>query len=296
MDRLGPLNAFVHAAESRSFTATGRELGISASAVGKAVARLEERLGVRLFHRSTRSIALTPEGALFLKRCQTIFEEIEAAELELAQSTAAPRGRLRVSLPLIGMLMMPSISAFAQAYPEIELDLDFTDRLVDVIEEGFDAVVRTGKLSDSLLKVRTLGTYSYVVVGAPDYFARKGVPEVLEDLASHNGLYHRWSATGKLERWALSRDGIELDVGPPASTVASTMEPLIDLCEKGLGLLYTPSFTVRRQIEAGTLRSVLDPYLRSIGAVQILWPPSRHQAPKVRAFVDFMAQHLLSDR
>ena len=296
MDRLGPLNAFVHAAESRSFTATGRELGISASAVGKAVARLEERLGVRLFHRSTRSIALTPEGALFLKRCQTIFEEIEAAELELAQSTAAPRGRLRVSLPLIGMLMMPSISAFAQAYPEIELDLDFTDRLVDVIEEGFDAVVRTGKLSDSLLKVRTLGTYSYVVVGAPDYFARKGVPEVLEDLAGHNGLYHRWSATGKLERWALSRDGIELDVGPPASTVASTMEPLIDLCEKGLGLLYTPSFTVRRQIEAGTLRSVLDPYLRSIGAVQILWPPSRHQAPKVRAFVDFMAQHLLSDR
>ena len=296
MDRLGPLNAFVHAAESRSFTATGRELGISASAVGKAVARLEERLGVRLFHRSTRSIALTPEGALFLKRCQTIFEEIEAAELELAQSTAAPRGRLRVSLPLIGMLMMPSISAFAQAYPEIELDLDFTDRLVDVIEEGFDAVVRTGKLSDSLLKVRTLGTYSYVVVGAPDYFARKGVPEVLEDLASHNGLYYRWSATGKLERWALSRDGIELDVGPPASTVASTMEPLIDLCEKGLGLLYTPSFTVRRQIEAGTLRSVLDPYLRSIGAVQILWPPSRHQAPKVRAFVDFMAQHLLSDR
>ena len=296
MDRLGPLNAFVHAAESRSFTATGRDLGISASAVGKAVARLEERLGVRLFHRSTRSIALTPEGALFLKRCQTIFEEIEAAELELAQSTAAPRGRLRVSLPLIGMLMMPSISAFAQAYPEIELDLDFTDRLVDVIEEGFDAVVRTGKLSDSLLKVRTLGTYSYVVVGAPDYFARKGVPEVLEDLASHNGLYHRWSATGKLERWALSQDGIELDVGPPASTVASTMEPLIDLCEKGLGLLYTPSFTVRRQIEAGTLRSVLDPYLRSIGAVQILWPPSRHQAPKVRAFVDFMAQHLLSDR
>jgi len=160
MDRLGPLNAFVHAAESRSFTATGRELGISASAVGKAVARLEERLGVRLFHRSTRSIALTPEGEMFLRRCQTIFEEIEAAELELAQSTAAPRGKLRISLPLISMLLMPSIAGFVAAYPEIDLDLDFSDRLVDVIEEGFDAVIRTGKLSDSLLKVRTLGTYS----------------------------------------------------------------------------------------------------------------------------------------
>jgi DNA-binding transcriptional LysR family regulator len=138
MDRLGPLNAFIHAAESRSFTTAGRELGISPSAVGKAVGRLEERLGVQLFHRSTRSITLTAEGALFLKRCQTIFGEIEAAELELAQTTAAPRGKLRVSMPLIGMLMMPAISAFAKVYPEIALDLDFTDRLVDVIEEGFD--------------------------------------------------------------------------------------------------------------------------------------------------------------
>jgi len=296
MDRLGPLNAFVQAAENRSFTAAGRELGISASAVGKAVSRLEERLGVRLFHRSTRSIALTPEGELFLKRCQTIFEEIEAAEIELAQSTAAPRGRLRVSLPLIGMLLMPSISAFAETYPEIELDLDFTDRLVDVIEEGFDAVVRTGRLSDSLLKVRTLGTYSYVIVGAPAYFARRGVPETPEDLLNHACLYHRWAGTGKLERWELSRDGAELAIEPPASTVASTMEPLIDLCGRGLGLLYAPAFTVRRQIESGALRSVLDPYLRSVGAVQILWPPSRHQAPKVKAFVDFMARHLLTDR
>jgi len=121
MDRLGPLNAFVHAAESRSFTAAGRELGISPSAVGKAVGRLEERLGVQLFHRSTRSITLTAEGALFLKRCQAIFGEIEAAELELAQTTAALRGKLRVSMPLIGMLMMPAISAFAKAYPEIAL-------------------------------------------------------------------------------------------------------------------------------------------------------------------------------
>jgi DNA-binding transcriptional LysR family regulator len=296
MDRLGPLNAFIQAAEQRSFTAAGRELGISASAVGKAVSRLEERLGVRLFHRSTRSIALTPEGELFLKRCQTIFGEIEAAELELAHATSAPRGRLRVSLPLIGMLMMPSISAFAETYPEIELDLDFTDRLVDVIEEGFDAVVRTGKLSDSQLKVRTLGTYSYVIVGTPAYFSRRGVPETPEDLFGHACLYHRWSGTGKLERWALTRDGAGLDIEPPASTVASTMEPLIALCERGLGLLYTPIFTVRRQLENGTLRSVLDPYLRSVGSVQILWPPSRQQAPKVKAFVDFMAQHLLTDR
>jgi DNA-binding transcriptional LysR family regulator len=296
MDRLGPLNAFIHAAESRSFTAAGRDLGISASAVGKAVARLEERLGVQLFHRSTRSIALTPEGTLFLKRCQTIFGEIEAAELELAASSSAPRGKLRVSLPLIGMLMMPSIAGFAAAYPEIDMDLDFTDRLVDVIEEGFDVVMRTGKVSDSQLRMRTLGTYSYVIVGSPAYLDRRGVPEAPEDLDRHICLHHRWPSSGKLERWMLSRDEQELDFEPPISTVASTMEPLLDLAKRGLGLVYTPTFTVRHELADGTLRSVLDPYLRSTGALRILWPPSRHKSPKVKAFVGFMAANLLTDR
>jgi DNA-binding transcriptional LysR family regulator len=295
LDRIGSLNAFIHAAESRSFTAAGRDLGISSSAIGKAVARLEERLGVQLFHRSTRSIALTPEGAMFLKRCQTILGEIEAAELELAEATSSPRGKLRVSLPLIGMLMMPSVCAFAAAYPEIALDLDFTDRLVDVIEEGFDVVMRTGAVSDSLLKMRTLGTYSYVIVGAPAYLAARGVPQTPEDLTQHECLFHRWSGTGKLERWALSRDGVELDFEPPPSTVSSTMEPLIDLAQQGLGLIYTPTFTVRRQLADGRLQSVLDPYLRATGALQILWPASRHGSPKVKAFVDFMAKHLLAD-
>lgn len=295
MDRLGPLNAFIHAAESRSFTAAGRDLGISASAVGKAVARLEERLGVRLFHRSTRSIALTPEGALFLKRCQTIFAEIEAAELELAESSLSPRGKLRVSLPQIGMLMMPSIAGFAAEYPAIDLDLDFTDRIVDVIEEGFDVVIRTGRVADSQLRMRSLGTYTYVIVGSPVYFGRRGVPETPQDLTRHTCLYHRWSASGKLERWVFSQDDAEMDFEPPVSSVASTMEPLLDLAERGLGLIYTPTFTVRRQLADGTLRSTLDPYLRATGTLQVLWPPSRHKSPKVKAFVDFMAANLLAD-
>lgn len=130
-----------------------------------------------MLHRSTRSIALTPEDTLFLKRCQAIFSEIEAAEIEIARSSAEPRGKLRVSLPLIGMLMMPSIAVFTAAYPAIELDLDFTDRLVDVIEEGLDAVVRTGQVSDSRLKMRKLGTYSYVIVGSAAHFARRGISE-----------------------------------------------------------------------------------------------------------------------
>src|SRR6201992_491247 len=120
MDSLGALNAFVRVAEARSFTIAGRQLGVSSSAIGKAVARMEERIGVRLFHRSTRSITLTAEGALLLERCRRIFSEIEAAELELSQTQEAPRGTLRVSLPMAGMMMMPTLVAFIAAHPGVQ--------------------------------------------------------------------------------------------------------------------------------------------------------------------------------
>lgn len=294
MDRLGSLNAFMHAAEARSFTTAGRTLGLSSSAVGKAVARLEERLGVRLLHRSTRSIALTPDGELFLARCQRIFAEMEAAELELAENAAAPRGRLRVSLPLIGMLMMPAIGAFAEAYPAIELDLDFSDRIVDVIEEGFDAVMRTGSATDSALMTRRLGTYSYVIVGSPGYFAGRGSPAEPEDLVHHACLHHRWTTSGKLERWQISRDGVDLDIPLPVTAVANTMEPLIDLVVRGLGLAYVPLFTVRAKLAEGVLATTLDRHTRQVGTLQILWPSGRQRSPKVKAFVDFMAKTLFA--
>lgn len=295
MDRLGPLNAFIQAAEKRSFTAAGRELGISSSAIGKAIARLEERLGAQLFHRTTRSVTLTPEGSRFLARCQTIFKEIEAAELELAAASAVPRGRLRVSLPAIGMLMMPAIASFAEAYPDIQLDLDFSDRLVDVIEEGFDAVLRTGKVLDSRLMMRRIGSYTFVIVATPAYLERNGTPQIPEDLRQQSCLFHRWPGTGKLERWILERDGEEVDLEVPVSTVASTMEPLIALAERGLGLLYTPTFTVRRQIADGTLVSVLAPYLRASSSLQILWPPGKHASPNVKVFVDHMVRSVLAN-
>jgi DNA-binding transcriptional LysR family regulator len=165
---------------------------------------MEERLGVRLFHRSTRSITLTAEGSLFLERCRRIFSEIEAAELELSQTQEAPRGTLRVSLPLsAGMLMMPPLVGFMRAYPEIALDLDFSDRVVDVIEEGFDAVVRFADVGDSRLMSRSLGTYHRRLVAAPAYLANKGVPLSPDDLKAHACLHHKFPTSGKFERWPL---------------------------------------------------------------------------------------------
>lgn len=291
MDNFGALGIFIQAAELRSFARTGQQFGISSSAVGKAIARLEDRLGVRLFHRSTRSITLTPEGAMFLERCRRIACEIEAAELELARTKAVPRGKLRVSLPLAGMLFMPTITAFMRSYPEIELDLDFTDRLVDVIDEGFDAVVRTGEINDSRLMTRTLGKFSHRIVGSSEYLARMSVPTTLQDLRRHFCLHHKYPSSGKLERWPFrSDDAVDL----PVSSIASTLEPLIYMAESGIGLACLPLFAVRDQLRSGRLISVMEEELADVGAFRILWPANRYPTPKIQVFVDYMARHLFS--
>lgn len=290
VDNIGPLNVFMIVAETRSFVRTGEALGVSSSAVGKTMARLEKRLGVRLFHRNTRSIAITAEGVMFLERCRRIFSEIEAAEQELSQTMAAPRGRLRVSLPLAGMLFMPTITKFMRLFPEVTIDLDFTDRLVDVIEEGFDAVVRTGEVIDSRLMVRTLGKFSHRIVGSKDYFTRFGVPERPQDLSAHICLHHKYPSSGKLERWPLDASEGKLEL--PVSSMASTLEPLISMAEEGLGLACLPLFTIGRQIDDGKLVAVLDKHIEDVGEFRILWPSSRHLSPKIQAFVKFMAENL----
>lgn len=294
MDSLGLLKVFVQAAETRSFVAAGRQLGISASAVGKAVARLEDRLQVRLFHRSTRSIALTAEGSLFLERCRRIFCEMEAAEQELSQAKGAPRGKLRVSLPLVGQFLMPTLAGFMRAYPEVELDLDLTDRLVDVIDEGFDVVIRSGEVSDSRLMARALGSYRHAIIAAPDYLARRGRPRKPKDLTQHACLRYRYPTTGKLEAWPLRHAGRSGDA-LPATLVASTVEPLIYLAEQGLGLACVPAFTVRSQVTEGRLVPLLEPYLKDDRRFRLLWPSSRHLSPKLRAFVDFAADNLFRE-
>jgi DNA-binding transcriptional LysR family regulator len=254
---------------------------------------LEERLGVRLFHRSTRSITLTQEGKLFLESCRRIFSEMETIESEFAQAKGAPKGKLRVSLPLVGMLMMPTVSQFMRAYPEIELDLDFTDHLVDVIDGGYDVVVRTGKTDDSRLMARVLGTYRLEVVASPAYLARAGVPLTPEDLASHSCLHHRYPSTGKLQRWPFARSTTAKEPALPTTAVSSTVEPLIALAEFGLGLACVPDFGVRRQVADGSLVIVLSEYIEHAGVVRAVWPSSRYLSPKLRVFVDFLVEHLL---
>lgn len=295
MDHVSGMVIFTRAAETLSFAEAGRQLGLSASAIGKAVARLEARLGVRLFHRSTRSVRLTPEGELFLVRCQRILGEIEEAESELAISRAKPLGRLRVSIPLVGTLLMPVLSAFMREYPEVQLDIDFSDRIVDVIEDGFDVVLRTGDAVDSQLTMRTLGHYTHLIVGSPGYLAQHGVPAMPEDLATHACLQHRFSRTGRLRRWSFVRDGAPFEVELPSTAIASAVEPLIALAEEGLGLTNAPDYAVRRQLADGSLVAVLREFCADRIPFRALWPSGRMTPPKVRVFVEFLSRRLFPE-
>lgn len=292
MDKLTAFDAFVQAAETGSFVAAGRKLGLSASAIGKAVVRLEQRLGVRLFHRNTRNMALTEEGRLFHERCRRIFEEVEAAEAELARSNRTPRGRLRVSLPLVGMLLTPVLADFMRAWPEVQLDLDFTDRLVDVVDEGFDAVVRTGQPSDSRLMSRNVGRFRLKIVAAPGYLAQHGVPAAPEDLVHHQCLRQRSPTTGKIREWPFANAERPQRLVLPERMSATTVDPLIQLALEGLGIACLPPFAIRSEIADGRLLSILEEDVTETEQFHVLWPASRQSTPKLRAFIDFMADQL----
>lgn len=292
MESISAINVFVQVAETRSFVAAGRLLGVSASAIGKRVSALEDQLGVRLFHRSTRSVALTAEGALFLKRSRRILAEVEAAQAELSQVNQSPRGRLRVSLPLVAEPFLSVIAQFKQTYPDVDLDLEFTDRQVDVIEEGFDAVIRSADTPDSRLTTRRLGSFRMLLVGSPGYLATRGIPQTISDLAQHACIQFRFPNTGKLQVWPLYQDAAEAEFQLPASIVCNNLETRIFFALSGLGIAYLPDFAIAPYLADGRLIQVLTSCSEPGAAFRIMWPSGKHFSAKMRAFIDFLAERL----
>lgn len=296
MDNLGAVIAFVKTAEALSFIGAARVLGISASAVGKNVAKLEASLNVRLLHRSTRRVSLTAEGALFYERCRKILDDLEDARAMLSSATQEPRGRLRVSLPTTGYhFLMPHLNAFRNAYPLIELELDFNDVLVDVIEEGFDVVIRSGTLADSTLMARKLGPFRLVLCASPEYLQRKGRPASLGDLEQHDCLRYRFATTLKIMDWTLSANPAITRLRLPTALIVNNMEALLMALVDGHGVASVPDFLVRNAIAQGRLETLLDDHMDEQGQFWALWPSSRHLSPKIRVFVDFAAERFFSD-
>jgi len=293
MDSLVGIKTFVKVAEVGSYAEASRVLGISASAVGKMIARMEEEYKVRLFHRSTRSITLTTDGSMFLSRCQRILGEIAAAEAELSDAVGTPRGRLRISLPQLTGLVMPVIHGFMRAYPDIDIDVDLSDRMVDIVEEGFDVVIRTGDQSDSRLVSRKLGIAQRVVVASKAYFAEHGTPKTPMELLEHRCLLHKFPASGRIERWRFKLPEDREDLPLPEKHVLSTVESITYLARRGDGIAYIPEFLVKEDLARGDMVTALEDYVDDPVTFWAVWPALKHSSPKLRAFIDHARAHLL---
>lgn len=292
MDSLSGISIFVTVADTRSFTKAAQLFGVSSSAVGKSIARMEEKMAVRLFHRSTRSITLTTEGELFLERCRRILGEVAAAEAELSEMSGAPRGRLRVSTPQLTGLVMPALTGFMQRYPDIALDIDLSERMVDIIEEGFDAVIRTGNQEDSRLAARRIGSCPQVVVAAPAYLQRHGAPSHPRELAQHACLLHKFPASGRIERWPFKLAAGEAEPQLKERMICSTIEAITYALLRGEGIAFLPTFIIAEDLKAGRVQTILEGYMDQTVTFSMLWPASRYASPKLRVFIDYMMENM----
>lgn len=285
------LKIFSSAATTRSFVATGRLMGISASGIGKSITRLEEEMGIRLFHRSTRSIALTIQGEMLLVRVHRILAEIESAKDELTKESNFPEGKLRIGLPLVGEPFLNMFSEFRRRYPRIALDLEFDNRKADVIEEGYDAVIRTGSAHDSRLSSRLLGAFRMVVVGSPAYFSQAGIPLIPEDLHHHTCIQFRMPETGKLQLWKFRADFSGLDISMQSDLICNSNEARLHFTMEGLGISYMPEYSVIKELTAGTLVEVLNNHVLEENFFRLLWPSGKYITPRLRQFIDFLVEN-----
>lgn len=286
MSRFTGLLAFVEAVEAGSFVAAADKLSLSRSAVGKSIARLEQRLGTRLFHRTTRTQTLTEDGQVFYERCTRALSELDAAEAVLDSGRRAPIGRLRVSVPVLfgRYCAAPVLLQVAQKYPQLRLEVSFTDRVVDLIEDHLDFAIRIGSLQDRAgIVARRLGRMSMVVCGSPTYLATRGRPLTPADLAHHDILSFGRSATTL--PWSFhDTEGQREEVILESRIAFDDLEALADAATEGAGLARLPSWLIATRLRAGKLVALLEEKHRY--DIHAVWPQTRHLPSKVRVAVD----------
>jgi DNA-binding transcriptional LysR family regulator len=277
--------------ERGSFTLAADDLNLSRAVVSKYLTRLEERLGARLLNRTTRRLSLTEAGAALFEASRGALERIEEAEAAVAQLQSEPRGRLRVSAPMsFGILHLgPAIADFARANPRVNLDMHLDDRFVNLVEDGIDVAVRIGSLTDSSLVARKLAVTRAVACASPDYLAQFGEPETPEDLATHNCLIYSYLSTANVWRFT-APDGREVPVAVNGTFRINNGIVLAEAAVAGHGILMTPSFYVASLLRDGRLKRILTHYRAKELGIYAVYPQRTHVPPKVRAFVDFLAQ------
>jgi DNA-binding transcriptional LysR family regulator len=285
MNKLLTMMAFVRVSESGSFTAAAAQLGVSVSAVAKAVTRLEQDLGVQLLVRTTRKLALNDDGREFFSRCQRILNDIEDAESAARGARETPKGRLRMVMPTMfgRQTFLPHVAEFSARYPDIVLDLSFEDRQVNLIERGLDLAVQVGELNDSNYLTRLLHRGPRVTAASPAYLKRHGEPKTPEELTRHNCIISNY---GPL--WHFSQRGRVVPVTVHGNLVVTGGEAMREAALLGIGIAQSNGWTFRHDIAAGTLRPLLEAYAVEGRPMSIVYPPTRHVPSKLRVMIDFL--------
>lgn len=291
MDRFAALEAFARVAETGSFSAAARRLRTSKSAVSRHVAALEADLGVRLIHRTTRSLTLTEAGRGYFERASRILADLAEADQSLSRMQMAPRGRLRVNAPMsFGYRhLAPAIPDFLARYPDVIVELTMNDRFVDLVDEGFDVAVRIGSLADSSLVARRLAPIRRVVCASPGYLAARGSPASPDDLKAHDCI--GYSVLDQPQEWRfVDENGRPWPVAVSGRLTVNNGDAIRAAALGGAGFAYMPTFIVGSDLQAGRLRAVLDDFVPQDMTLNAVYPHARHLSPKVRAFVDFLAE------
>jgi DNA-binding transcriptional LysR family regulator len=290
MDRITSLATFVKVVDSGGFAAAARALDVSPSSVTVHVRTIEERLGVRLLNRSTRKISLTEVGQAYYQRCVQILADLDDADHVALAMQSKPRGSLRLNASIaIPSLIAPVIAEFVALYPEASIDMTMTDRMVDIVEEGFDLAIRNIPVADSSLIVRKVAPYRFVICAAPEYLARRGTPQGPEDLPKHNCLIYAQSPWRN--EWPLSGPDGEARVAVSGNMRSNSAIALCSAALHGQGLLLTASFIVAEHIKAGRLVPVMCDHLRGEYSIDAIYPHRHHVSAKVRTFIDMLAKH-----
>lgn len=289
MDRLDCDRMFVAVLDTGSFAAAARRLGTSSGQASKLVARLEQELGVRLLNRTTRAIAATEAGQAYYLRIRGILDEFDTLDDEVKSRASAPRGRLRLTAPLTfgTRQLVPALNDFALLYPQIELDVGFTDRVVNLLDEGYDAAIRAGQVVDSSLIGRKLADMRTVVVASEAYLYTRGEPRRPADLARHACIIDT-NFRDPLS-WRFAEDGVQTSVPLTGRVRYSNAEACLRAAEMGLGIANVPDFVAARSLAEGRVRALLCDFAVPAGGIWVMYPPGRHLAAKVRVLVDHLA-------
>lgn len=288
MHSLQQLAAFTETVKHGSFAAAAREAGSAPSTLAKAVARLEASLGVKLLHRTTRQVSLTPDGERLFGRCQRLLAEVEDLQSEASGVRETASGTLRIDLPIVigRRLILPVLARMAQRHPALSLDVRLQDGYVDLVKEGIDVAVRVGALKDSTLVARRFGTQAMVLVASPAYLAQRGTPKRLDQLAAHGALLFRMPTSGRDRPWQFRQRGQAVEMHPASRVRLNDGEALVEAARLGLGLAQLPDFFVRDELARGELVEVLPGARPAATPVSLVYPGARLVPARVKLLLE----------